>query len=367
MEARSLPELLQQLKEEGIPKEKYKEYIDNFLREKSMDKVVPYEGTFELTPLCNLNCKMCYVHLTQEQLQGHKLLSLDEWKSLIKQAYDLGMHKITLSGGECLTYPYFKELYSYIYSLGIETCVMTNGVLLDQYFDLFDSYPPKLVVVTLYGSDEEEYESVTGSRAYQRVMNNLMTLKEKKLQTHISITPNAFMLDGIKLVDTVHNLGFKYKINANLIEPRIDTERKNVETLEPSLMTYVQMYHEKMRLTNKEIVYRDAPDPILGELHQECGLKCPAGNSRFMVDWKGILHPCMYVMDIQTYPLNISFKSAWEQLHELSMSYKLPLECSACSYAEICDRCPGQHTNGKDGHVDKNICRKNIYFYSQGC
>lgn len=44
----------------------------------------------------------------------------------------------TLSGGECLTYPGFKELFLYLHSLGCEVSVFINGILLDQeWVDFF--------------------------------------------------------------------------------------------------------------------------------------------------------------------------------------------------------------------------------------
>ena len=30
---------------------------------------VPVSGTFELTPRCNLRCRMCYVRMTPEQMK----------------------------------------------------------------------------------------------------------------------------------------------------------------------------------------------------------------------------------------------------------------------------------------------------------
>ena len=40
----------------------YREFIA-MMEERTREADVPYSGSFELTPLCNLDCKMCYVHL----------------------------------------------------------------------------------------------------------------------------------------------------------------------------------------------------------------------------------------------------------------------------------------------------------------
>ena len=49
------------------------------IQERTREADVPYHGAFELTPLCNLDCKMCYVHL-QDPSVRHRMLSGEQWK-----------------------------------------------------------------------------------------------------------------------------------------------------------------------------------------------------------------------------------------------------------------------------------------------
>lgn len=60
------------------------------IQEKTREADIPYIGNFELTPLCNLDCKMCYVHL-QDPSVRHRI---------IQQAIDEGMMEALLTGGE---------------------------------------------------------------------------------------------------------------------------------------------------------------------------------------------------------------------------------------------------------------------------
>ena len=50
----------------------------------------PSTGSFELTPLCNLDCKMCYVHLNREQLNGQAVLPVETWKQLLRDYRSFG-------------------------------------------------------------------------------------------------------------------------------------------------------------------------------------------------------------------------------------------------------------------------------------
>lgn len=106
--------------------------FSQYLEEKARRKGVPIRGQFELTPLCNFDCKMCYVHLNPDQTQDNGIMSVEQWKDLISQAWKAGMYKAVLTGGECLSYAGFEEIYLYLHGLGCEINVLTNGALLNE-------------------------------------------------------------------------------------------------------------------------------------------------------------------------------------------------------------------------------------------
>ncbi|WRK53949.1 radical SAM protein [Coprobacillaceae bacterium CR2/5/TPMF4] len=98
----------------------------------------PVSGTLELTPLCNMNCDMCYVHLSNEEMnkQG-KILDIDEWFDLANQLEKAGVLFIMLTGGEPLLFPGFKELYLKLKRMGMVITVNTNGTLIDEKWAAF--------------------------------------------------------------------------------------------------------------------------------------------------------------------------------------------------------------------------------------
>jgi MoaA/NifB/PqqE/SkfB family radical SAM enzyme len=133
----------------------------------------PISGSFELTPLCNLDCKMCYVHLSDPTVKA-RMLSGDEWIGLMGQAIDHGMMTALLTGGEAMTHPDFKKIYMYLIEQGVSVRVKTNGILLNkEMIDLFTEYPPYVVDVSLYGCDGESYKAVTGHDVFDTVTENV--------------------------------------------------------------------------------------------------------------------------------------------------------------------------------------------------
>ena len=58
---------------------------------------VPLGMTFELTPLCNFRCVMCYVRLSPEQAKAQgNLLDAEQWLEIARQAKEMGTLYLTL-------------------------------------------------------------------------------------------------------------------------------------------------------------------------------------------------------------------------------------------------------------------------------
>ena len=63
-----------------------------YLYRKATAAGVPLSGTFEMTPVCNMDCKMCYVRMSrQEQESIAPLADASQWLELGKKARDAGM------------------------------------------------------------------------------------------------------------------------------------------------------------------------------------------------------------------------------------------------------------------------------------
>lgn len=357
----SIPELLIMLKEKGIPPEKYNLMIARYLDYKARIALIPIKGTFELTPLCNLDCKMCYIHLNKEQMKGAQLLDIETLKALAKEAIDNGMLNASLTGGECLTYPWFDEFYLFLHSYGIEISVFTNAVLLDEKrIEFFKAHPPKTVFITLYGHNEDVYERVTGHRVFQRVYDNIVRAKEAGIPIKLSVTPNKFLGDdGDELVRLGISLGLAIRINSALFEPRDETGRTTAES-DASLDRYVSMnkiYASYIGYDINEVEEDSLPDLGTEIERKEYGMQCAAGRDTFTIDWKGEMHPCNSLYQFKAYPLRDGFKKAWEDINKLADSYQRPVECLDCKYKKVCSPCAALHLQGgKPGHCNPDIC-----------
>ena len=89
---------------------------------------VPLTGAFELSPICNFSCRMCYVRKTPEEVkQNGGLMPLEFWLDIARQAKEAGTLYPLLTGGETFLYPHIRELYSALCKMGMLVSINSNG------------------------------------------------------------------------------------------------------------------------------------------------------------------------------------------------------------------------------------------------
>ena len=337
-------DLLDQLRKDTGKQTHSFEKLGNFIGLKARERGIPVGGEFELTPLCNLSCKMCYVHLEESQLDGCSILSVETWKSLMHQAWEAGMISAVLTGGECLTYPGFDELYLYLHSLGCQVSVLTNGLLLtEKRIDFFRKHMPESIQVTLYGWNNDVYEKVTGKPAFSTVKENFIHASNAGLPIYFGITPNKYM--GEDLLETIRVAKALSKVtylNSGLNSPREETGRsENRDNIDTSLYIRALRYRNELNgRKNIEIPEENLP-PCGGPSHEtnKCGLVCGGGRSSFAIDWKGVMMPCINFQMIQAYPLVEGFSTAWRKVNQASNQWPRVPECEGCAYNIVCNYC----------------------------
>ena len=75
-----------------MEKRRTEPYMSTYLHAMGGRLGLPIAGNFELTARCNFNCPMCYVHLSQEDVNAQgKELTAQQWIELARQAKDKGM------------------------------------------------------------------------------------------------------------------------------------------------------------------------------------------------------------------------------------------------------------------------------------
>ncbi len=365
-------EFLKRLREENGKQVQNFHDLSRYLAFKARNKGIPVAGQFELTPLCNFDCRMCYVHLDAEQMNGRSALPVDTWKDIIRQAWEAGMIETTLTGGECLAYPGFEEIFLYLHSLGCEVRVLTNGFFLDERrIRFFREHMPAQIQVTLYGWNDDVYERVTGHRAFGMVSENIRKAVEAGLAVSVSVTPSAYLGDDV--LETVRigkSLCRSFMVNASLFAPREETGR-TLQSFDSETETYLKIYQLMRELDGREITPVDEKTlpPVGGPYHETkgCGLRCGGGRSSFVIDWKGTMMPCNRLDMIRADVLTDGFKDAWTKINREAENWPRVPECEGCAYVDACTNCAANQMRfAKPGIQPTKLCEQTMCYVRHG-
>ncbi len=281
------------------------------------------------------------------------------------------MFEATLTGGECLTYPGFDELYLYLQSLGCQVMVMTNGVLLDEErIRFFLDHPPALIQVTLYGPGEDAYERVTGRRVFRTVTENLQRVRAAGLPLMISVTPNrALGEDVFETVRLVHRMAKRTFINTSLFAPEEGPRRltKDDELDAAFYARILRLDRELAGIPVQEIPESDLPEP--GGPCADCrerGLLCGGGRNSFVIDWRGRLRICNRLEDSAD-PIGEGFAGAWQGINRIALNWPRVPECRGCAYEEACGHCAAERMKyAEPGKQPLGLCQRIKYMVSKG-
>ncbi len=142
----------------------------------------------KLTPVCNLQCKMCgqrgvkgYFRGQAGQEAAKTILPLETWKKVVDE---LAPKKVIwyLWGGEPFLYPDFIPLVKYIKSKDMFVAINTNGTLLEKYAEEIIDANPDVIFVSL-DAFREVNDDIRGKGSYDKVIAGFKALNAVKERT----------------------------------------------------------------------------------------------------------------------------------------------------------------------------------------
>lgn len=329
---------------------------------------VPVSGTFELTPRCNLTCKMCYVRMTPEEmgLIGRERTA-KEWLWLAEAAKDAGMTFLLLTGGEPTLRKDFLEIYEGLAKMGISISINTNGTLFTpELKELFHRLPPAQINITLYGVSQEEYTELCGNpKAYDQVIDALDWLREEGILVHLNSTMIPGNIDRWEAFEEfAKDRELELRMTTYCFPPLRRGKCKEFTRLTPE---------EAGELSVKDMLYRDGVETVrrrkenLQKQLNSCKLdigdpiQCMAAKSQFWINWDGSMVPCGMLDIPKVNPFEDGFANAWTRLQEETDAIRLCPECASCPDKHTCMNCAAvvyTETGRFDGKPEY-MCRMN--------
>lgn len=203
---------------------RYEAPLTQFLFQKASGARLPLSGTFELSPVCNFSCRMCYVRKSPAEVAAHPrpMMTLSRWLELAEQARAQGMLYLLLTGGEPFLWPDFWPLYERLIDMGFLVSINSNGSLIDEAAAArLAAKPPVRVNITLYGAADETYQRLCRARGvFSRVDRAIGLLQRAGVPVKLngSLTPeNAPDLE--QMLAYAERRGLIYEANTYMFPP----------------------------------------------------------------------------------------------------------------------------------------------------
>lgn len=167
----------------------------------------------EITEKCNLKCVHCYGEFGLPKIECEHLLSIEEWKNLIKELVKNGCTSIQFIGGEPTLSPYLYELLEFSKNNGMDKIsIFTNATIFkEKDIEALKKYNVS-VRVSLYGHTSKIHDNITGKiGSFESNKKNLILLKKYKVPTTISVIimkENEKYLQEIK--DYIKSINYEF-------------------------------------------------------------------------------------------------------------------------------------------------------------
>ena len=328
--------------------------IEERLVQSATEKQIPLGGSFELLPLCNMNCRMCFLRLNREEMKAQgRLRTAEEWLALGEEGKKRGMLYLLLTGGEPFSRPDFREILSGLHRMGFIISINSNGTLIDEeVVEWLKETPPTRINLTLYGASNETYARLCGNpNGFTQIAKAIHLLKEAGITVKLngSLTPyNAHDLE--KIIDFAKEEQLIIQVTSYMFPPlRRDSSQigKN-DRFTPEEAAYYAAKIESLlngeeeylrRMQEMDLRLPDEPGEDCLNVEGE-GIHCRAGKCSFWVTWDGRLLPCgMLPGENAANVFEVGFDEAWKQASAFASSVRLPAKCAGCGLKKQCKAC----------------------------
>lgn len=348
--------------------------LTDYMFNKASAQKIPLSGTFELTPLCNFSCRMCYVRKSAVEVKAspRPMMTLEQWLQIAKDAVSNGMLYLLLTGGEPTLWPGFWELYEALIHMGCLVSINTNGSLLDDAaIERLCALPPRRINVTLYGTSDDTYARLCGAQGvFSKVDQAIMKMKTAGLQVKLncSLTPyNACDLESMVAYAQERELILDV---ASYMFPPTRRDPSMVGTNDrftPEQSAYYRLHtfrlqfgDEKYKTFLTQLLNDCVPrglDDNLVDPEDGC-IRCRAGKASFWITWDGWMSPCGMMNTPKADVAEQSFQAAWQSITEACDGIHLSGICGKCPSQEVCHACAAmaQTETGSVTGVPRYLC-----------
>ena len=253
--------------------------VTEYLYRKATAAGMPFSGTFELTPVCNMDCKMCYVRLSrQEQESKSPLTDAKRWLKLAQEAKNAGMLYLLLTGGEPFLHPQIRQIIEGLHQMGFLISVNSNGTMIDESVVAWlKNSPPLRINISLYGASDETYAQLCGNpMGFTQTLGAIRLLKEAGISVKLncSLTPHN-VKDLPQMVDIAKQNDLILQVATYMFPPvrKDGTLTGKNDRFSPEDAAYYMVYSDYLTLGKERFLAQEGQLPEVLP-RRWCSLPC---------------------------------------------------------------------------------------------
>jgi radical SAM protein with 4Fe4S-binding SPASM domain len=263
----------------------------------------------------------------------------------------MGVHRLTLTGGEPLLHPDLFEIVKYARKIPMTVTIFTNGTLItEEHVDKFKKLGVK-VVISVDSFNEQTHDTFRGKKgALKKTLQGITLLRAGGLPVSISVSVSQ--LNKHELVDTL-----KYFREHNLTDYQVTEVNISGRGIDEVVITpeeYYQVLVEKLTYEKEIKKFRG----LVPKGEEGCGI----AQSLIYIKADGTILPChachkeMGVGNVR----DVDLTEFWDTNETLEMLRGIRAEndsnCRSCQYLDFCNGCIGNAFIS-----EKRICTYDLY------
>lgn len=287
-----------------------------------------------LTNACNLSCTHCFMKA------GKKLrneLNANEWIKVLDEFVQAGGKAVTYTGGEPLMNPDFQTIIEASYKRGIQSTVLTNGILWTDM--LIDQLSPLMaeVQISIDGADDESNAKVRKAGIFDQLVNHVIRFANNGVRVSVATTfTNENIETADKYVELVNRINEAtpdnkvfFKLTKKILPGR-ETQYTEEENRQ-----YEARIREVENLIDANAKYQSFME---GHTPNLVARNCGFGGLSIAAD--GNVYFCNRVLqvvsqgNVKDHPLSFFLKNGERAHHETAVEQVEP--CRSCALRYIC-------------------------------
>ncbi|PIC04055.1 hypothetical protein CS060_11675 [Anoxybacillus flavithermus] len=260
--------------------------------------VVPVNVSMEVTNRCQLKCLHCF-NESGKKRKGE--IEVDKFIELAKVFVEIGVHSFFITGGEPMLKKNVENLISFLGKHACTVTIASNGLLLrERILNILSTFPNIGVQVSLDGL-EKNHDFIRGVKgAFNRTVDNIGRMTEKRIPVSISFTMNDYNKDDleglIQLCRNLNCLGVSIGLTSNAGRAKTNEIPLKVAR---DFIDILQNFHRKYT-TDDFYVGLDICEKKISKIMDNIAYpnKCGAGYHEIHIMANGEVTPCPAISNI---------------------------------------------------------------------